>query len=133
MAVLFADKAPLIGIKLDQTSLAGYVALGFIVSYLGIGTLLDKLTPTGSNCSAVPPPKLSSLDPRTGTKTTPVTLSGTGFQTETAVMFGTARADSQTKALAARPCISIASFIASSHPTETAFAHFTALKGPLHY
>lgn len=37
IAVLFADK---VGIKIDTTSLTGYVALGFLVAYVGIDAVL---------------------------------------------------------------------------------------------
>ncbi len=43
IAVLFADK---VGIKLDTTSLTGYVALGFLVAYIGVDTVLKKSRPT---------------------------------------------------------------------------------------
>lgn len=39
IAVLFADK---VGIKLDITSLTGYVALGFLVAYVGVDAVLKK-------------------------------------------------------------------------------------------
>ncbi|HET9183798.1 MAG TPA: hypothetical protein VFP59_16830 [Candidatus Angelobacter sp.] len=39
IAVLFAEK---VGLKFDPTSLSGYVALGFLVSYIGVDTVLKK-------------------------------------------------------------------------------------------
>lgn len=39
IAVLFADK---VGISIDRTSLTGFVALGFLVAYIGVDTLLNR-------------------------------------------------------------------------------------------
>lgn len=43
LAVLFADKLSLVGIRVDQVTVAGYVVMGFVISYIGIGAVLGKL------------------------------------------------------------------------------------------
>lgn len=45
VAVLFADKLSLIGVQIEQVSVAGYVTMGFLISYVGIEALLAKLKP----------------------------------------------------------------------------------------
>jgi hypothetical protein len=91
VAVLFADKAILIGIKIDQASLAGYVALGFIVSYLGIDNFIAKLKPGTNDTPAADAPTVVSFDPKTGAVGTTVTIQGTGLQNGVRVTFGNAQ------------------------------------------
>lgn len=56
LAVLFIDKFSIIGITLDRASVAGYVSLGFILSYIGIDAFFSKVRPsTNQNESPQPP------------------------------------------------------------------------------
>lgn len=88
VAVLFADKAALIGIKLEQTSLSGYVALGFIISYLGVDSFLTRLKPGPPSQQTL---SLDSVVPSAGPQGTQVTVRGTGFQNGATVTFGTSQ------------------------------------------